>query len=164
MAREICYHLPRLSLLNKYFTNYWQEEKSVNQATNTNPDERVWRGCEPSPIRLLKAREVSRLWAWGCMTKGHQLWVSAILFRRSEKRRAAPPELKLNFSPIPYGEEQSSMCLKNMIENVKTQAKIMLSQGLKLGGGNQHFSFSSLDLHNQACTLGRRSQWAIKVE
>lgn len=38
--------------LNTCFTNYWQEEKCVNQATNTNPTGRVWRAGSPGrPVR-----------------------------------------------------------------------------------------------------------------
>jgi hypothetical protein len=38
-------------------------------------------------------------------------------------------ELKLNSSPLPYGEEKSSMYLKNMIKTVKTKAGIVKSWG-----------------------------------
>lgn len=67
------------------------------------------------------------------MTKCHQLRASATLFRRPEKKKFAWPELKLNFSPLPFGEEQNSMCLKNMTESVKTKAEIILSWVLKSG-------------------------------
>lgn len=105
---------------------------------------------------------MSGSWAWACMIKCHQLRVSESLFRGSENRRAAWPQLKLNFSPLPYGEEQSSMCLKNMIESSKMQAEIILSQAWSQEG-KQQFFFSSLELHNYTWTIGR-SQRGIRVE
>lgn len=105
---------------------------------------------------------MSRSWAWACMIKCHQLRVSESLFRGSEDRRAVWLELKLNFSPFPYGEEQSSMCLKNMIESSKIKAEIILNQAWSQEG-KQQFFFSSLELHKYTWMIGR-SQRDIRVE
>lgn len=71
-VREICYHFPLLSLLKNTSQIIGRKKKSVNQASNTNPVERVWRCCEPSPATVYWRH---KRWA------GHEhepAWLSAI--------------------------------------------------------------------------------------
>lgn len=120
--------------LHKCLTNHWQERKSVDPVTNTDPAGRVWSCREPGHCAPGAGR-----WAAGTglrdqvVTERHQHGRRA-LSRGSEEGGSAARAEAEPLTPSLWGR-QSSARLKNMMENLKTKAKVLLSPAGASGGG-----------------------------